>query len=122
MTVFYIVAIVGIGLEILGFYWLLKFNRVPKASELVAWAHKHGFGEDWVATIPRERYMVIDNDIDLEIITERETGGEMWHIPEEFYNYWQRYRNWAIRLVIIGLFGQILQIFNTDIFVLVPTE
>ena len=108
-------AIVGIALEIWGFYWLLKFNRIPQASELVVWAHKHGYGENWSSEIPRERKMIIDNDIDLEIITIDKSGGQVWIIPNEFYNYWQRHRNWSIRLVIIGLCGQILQILSTDI-------
>jgi len=108
-------AIIGIGLEILGFYWLLKFNRLPKASELVAWSRKHGYSEDWVSDIPRERRMIMDNDIDMEIITDEKAGGEVWTIPNEFYNYWQRYRNWSIRLVMIGLSGQILQILSSDL-------
>ena len=66
MLIFVLFALIGIALEIWGFIWLLRYNRLQKASELVSWALKHGYSENWASEIPREKYMVMNNDIDYE--------------------------------------------------------
>ena len=110
MLIFDLFAIIGIGLEIWGFIWILRYNRTQKASELVSWALRNGYSENWVSEIPREHSMIIDNDLDYEIVTNEKRGGQEWTVPKEFYEFSEKRRKWSILLVIIGLAGQIIQI------------
>jgi len=80
-------AIIGIGLEIWGFVWILKYNRIQKASELRKWAIKNGYSENWLWEIPRERDMILDNDLEIEMITEPKQIGQNWSVPQEFYEF-----------------------------------
>ena len=115
MLIFVLFALIGIVLEIWGFIWLLQYNRLQKASELVTWASRHGYSENWASEIPREKYMVMNNDIDYEIITNLKEGGQEWHVPKEYYDHCENRRKWSIRLVVIGLVGQMVQIISTDL-------
>jgi len=116
VLIFDLFAIVGIALEIWGFIWILRYNRLQKASEVDSWALRNGYSENWASEIPREKEMTIDNDIDWEIITDEKRGGERWTVPKEFYNSCERRRKWSIILVVIGLFGQIAQVVSYNIF------
>ena len=115
MLIFDLFAIVGIGLEIWGFVWLLRYNRLQKASEFESWALRHGYSKKWAVEIPREWDMVIDNDLDYEIIASEKQGGQVWSIPKEFYDFCENRRKSSIILIVIGLLGQMLQIFGNYI-------
>ena len=47
MSYFDLFALVGIGLEIWGFIWILKYNRIQKASDLQTWALRNGYSENF---------------------------------------------------------------------------
>ena len=115
MSYFDLFALFGIGLEIWGFIWILKYNRIQKASDLQTWAIRNGYSEKWLWEIQRERHMIIDDDLEVKMITEKNKGGEVWSVPENFYNYCESRRKWSIVLVVIGLTGQMLQILSVYI-------
>jgi len=110
MSYFDLFALFGIGLEIWGFIWILKYNRIQKASDLQSWAIKKGYSDQWLWEIHRDRPMILDNDLEIEMITEKNKGGEVWSVPTDFYNFCESRRKWSIVLVVIGLSGQFLQV------------
>ena len=116
MPIFDLFAIVGIGLEIWGFIWILRYNRLQKASEVVSWALRNGYSENWLSEIPRETEMIIDDDMDWEMITDEKRGGQKWSVPKEYYTLCESRRKWSIWLVVIGLFGQIVQVVSWNLF------
>jgi len=110
MSYFDLFALVGLGLEIWGFIWILKYNRIQRASDLEKWALRNGYSENMWNEIPRERDMILDNDV--EISGEMNIRGERWSVPNDFYNYSESRRKWGIGLVVIGLGGQIIQVLS----------
>jgi len=120
MSYFDLFALFGIGLEIWGFIWILKFNRIQKASEFVNWILRQGYSENWVSEIPRERTMIMENDLEHDFHSGELIGNQGWTVPKEYYDYCERRRKWSIALVVIGLTGQILQILSVDLFQFSP--
>lgn len=101
-------AVIGIGFEIWGFWWLLKYGRTPKNSELTSWLRKNGFEESWQAKYTNEiTTMYLDNDA----IQQKDV---LSGVPTNFKKYWNDRKTYSIILVIIGLAGQLMQLLIID--------
>lgn len=103
-----LIAIGGIGLEIWEFWWLLKYHRPIKHQEYQKWMkkfqNKHGV---WL-----EQGEV--SDLDIEQRYDREYKIQRSRVPKKLADEWDGRKNTAIKLVIIGLAGQIVNIVVLD--------
>lgn len=110
MAILDYIAIAGIGLEIFGFTWLLKYLRSPTWSE-----HKK-----WIDRIPEHKKTeefwantTVYHDV-RKITEEEKTMADNVNIG--FLKYWQYRKEIGIFFVIIGLALQIIQIGVPHIF------
>lgn len=97
-------AILGIALEIAGFWRMLKYQPTTKLDEYQDWMKKHQPPND-VKTVP----------FDLEELYEGFYRKREFQVPKKFANIIRYRRTGAIRLVIVGLVLQIVQIFGNDV-------
>ena len=109
--VYNLLAIGGIGMEIWGFWWLLLYGRRPKKEEYDKWYKK--YLNKYPHFVSTE-----ENSTEYYVDVLRQTGlrsklNEL--VPIDFINFWKNRKDFAIKLVIIGLFGQIAQIIGSDI-------
>ncbi|MCV0367485.1 MAG: hypothetical protein K5798_09535 [Nitrosopumilus sp.] len=97
-------AITGILFEIAGFWWLLKYTPTTKIEEYQEWMKKH--------SQPGNVKMV---KFDMEELYEGFYRKREFEVPEKFADSRNNAKDGAIRLVIVGLVLQIIQIFGNDI-------
>jgi hypothetical protein len=99
-----IIAIIGIILEIWGFIWLLKYGKKPTKTEYEEWESDRGLDENWRSNDRKNTTsMYLDEGLGYDI--QRPTN-----VHTEFPRFWNTRRDSAIKLVIIGLIFQIVQL------------
>lgn len=98
-------ALGGIGLEIFGFLWLLKYSQNPTLKDWKNWLTRNGYEENWKAK---------KGDNYLEMTVNHVEGHRTFGLPTlvkpEFVNMWLTRKNQAIIFVMIGLSGQFIQV------------
>lgn len=94
-------AILGIAFEIAGFWWLLKYTPTTKLTEYQDWMKKHPQSNDAEMST-----------FDMEELHEGFYRKREFEVPKKFADIKNNVRIGAIRLVIIGLLLQIIQIFG----------
>ena len=103
-------ALVGIALEIWGFVWLLSWSS-PNKEACTRWFNgnrKHD---------PTKDDLWIDKETQIDHIFGLSTQVYNWEDKDAhaFVDFVNKRKEWAIKLVIMGLAGQIMQIIHENI-------
>ena len=120
-------AIVGIGLEIWGFWWLLKYGKMPTKSNLKKFLDDNIELKNKIIESPDnvigtkydpsgnknwEEYAI--ENVMTGILNPEIRNIQHKDIEDKFRDFWEGRKNLSIKLVIIGLIGQIVQIIHED--------
>ena len=125
-------AIVGIGLEIWGFVWLLQYGKMPTKLDLKKFLSnnpklKNQISKNVKTTIDTKYNPETDDNWEEYVIENIIIGisnpeiRNIQHkdLEDKFRGFWDSRKNMAIKLVIVGLIGQVAQIIHEDVLQLV---
>jgi len=107
MWYFDIFSIIGIALELWGFYWILRyFRRSPTKSFIEKWHEKRSLVSAGVSMNVDQQHPANVGSITIMTMT----------VNPKFHKFWTIRGKWSIYLVVIGLAFQMLQSILTSIF------
>lgn len=108
VTIGIFLGITGIGLEIWGFFWLLKYREYINFSKYESWRKNHNYNEISDFDSDESQYITVY----VEMGERGRRSHVMQKIYREYYNLHNGRRQGAIILIIIGLIAQGLQIIS----------